>query len=314
MRPVVSYDDITAPSTNNGEKPGFGGAQQPQQPQLGPQLPSTLQPPTKRRRTNHNHSQSRTQHQQNSRQHQYVQHWDEPGGSGPKVNYGGGEDEEVGEDVGEGGEEGENEDEDEDEESRVLTKEEIWDDSALIDAWNSASAEYESFHGKGNKSWKEEPVKRSPLWYNIPPEPSKSKVSQTKGKATVTNGIAPTFSVPEVPAMDESIAEFDSQPLDFNTYVPTHDPSLTPLHPPGVPGPDFAQYYMPPLQGPMVGQDEAFQRALSAMYWGGYWTAVYHYQRQSQSGAGQSHGEDEADGDDEEMQEEGGDDYVSTQR
>lgn len=28
--------------------------------------------------------------------------------------------------------------------------------------------------------------------------------------------------------------------------------------------------------GAMIGQDEAFSRALNAMYWGGYWTAVYH--------------------------------------
>jgi hypothetical protein len=26
----------------------------------------------------------------------------------------------------------------------------------------------------------------------------------------------------------------------------------------------------------MINQDEAFSRALSAMYWGGYWTAMYH--------------------------------------
>ena len=31
----------------------------------------------------------------------------------------------------------------EEEESRPLTHEEIWDDSALVDAWNSAEAEYE---------------------------------------------------------------------------------------------------------------------------------------------------------------------------
>lgn len=54
-----------------------------------------------------------------------------------KVSYGG--DEEDGE-----VEEGEQDEEEEDEnESRMLTQEEIWDDSALIDAWNSASAEYE---------------------------------------------------------------------------------------------------------------------------------------------------------------------------
>lgn len=39
------------------------------------------------------------------------------------------------------GEDGEGEEEEE--ESRELTHQEIWDDSALIDAWNSATAEYE---------------------------------------------------------------------------------------------------------------------------------------------------------------------------
>ena len=78
-----------------------------------------------------------------------------------------------------------NAEEEEEEESRELTHEEIWDDSALIDAWNSAAAEYEvranvsargassltssiawfqqAFHGPGKK-WKAEPVKKSPLY------------------------------------------------------------------------------------------------------------------------------------------------------
>ncbi len=37
----------------------------------------------------------------------------------------------------------EEEEEQEEEESRELTHNEIWDDSALIDAWDSAIAEYE---------------------------------------------------------------------------------------------------------------------------------------------------------------------------
>ena len=49
-----------------------------------------------------------------------------------------------------------------DEESRELTREEIWDDSALVDAWEAAQQEYEMFHGTG-KDWKNEPVKKSPL-------------------------------------------------------------------------------------------------------------------------------------------------------
>jgi hypothetical protein len=37
------------------------------------------------------------------------------------------------------------EEEEEEEESRELTYEEIWDDSALINAWNAATEEYEVF-------------------------------------------------------------------------------------------------------------------------------------------------------------------------
>jgi hypothetical protein len=52
--------------------------------------------------------------------------------------------------------------EDDQEESRELTYEEIWDDSALLDAWEAAQQEYEMYHGTG-KDWKDEPVKKSPL-------------------------------------------------------------------------------------------------------------------------------------------------------
>ncbi|KAG1825436.1 uncharacterized protein BJ212DRAFT_1314004 [Suillus subaureus] len=69
------------------------------------------------------------------------------------------------------------------EESRELTHEEIWNDSALIDAWNSATAEYEVFHGK-TQDWKSTTVKKSSLWYNIPCNSSKVKA---KGE-TFMNG------------------------------------------------------------------------------------------------------------------------------
>ena len=47
-------------------------------------------------------------------------------------------------------------------EGRELTHEEIWDDSALIDAWNAATEEYEAYHG-GDKSWKDQPLTKSAL-------------------------------------------------------------------------------------------------------------------------------------------------------
>jgi len=210
-------------------------------------------------------------------------HWDDPGQQSSTLPY----DED---DVEKMKEDADNDNvEEEEEESRELTNDEIWDDSALIAAWESATAEYEvttlvllthvftnwctlpkAYHGKG-KEWKKEPVKRSPLsvlnhfmgsqltqldrWYNVPPDPSKLKKSAV---------------VPQDPQTMHPDQE-NSRPLNFDTFVPSHDPSLTQapqlaLEPNGV----------PPVPGEHVSRDEAFNRALGAMYWAGYWTAVYH--------------------------------------
>lgn len=131
----------------------------------------------------------------------------------------------------------------------------------------------------------------------------------------------------------------DSQPQNFDTFVPSHDPSLNLPIPPGpgaLPGPDYSAHYLPHPPGPMVSQDEAFTRALGAMYWGGYWTAMYHVSflllnqtmliystfsqcqtslgRSSQpeeDGEGEEQDDDEPEENDEEM---GEDTFVSTQR
>ena len=47
-------------------------------------------------------------------------------------------------------------------EIRELTHEEIWDDSALVNAWEAATEEYEAYHGS-EKTWKAEPVNKAPL-------------------------------------------------------------------------------------------------------------------------------------------------------
>ncbi|KAJ7171652.1 hypothetical protein C8R43DRAFT_874906 [Mycena crocata] len=186
----------------------------------------------------------------------------------------------------------------EDADSRYLTSEEIWDDSALIDAWNAATEEYEAFNGP-EKGWKNEPVHKSPLWYNVPPNKPPKKKLKTE---------------PMEDAGGDAVG--DSQPLDFDTFVPTYDASLA-LPVPEVP--DYGQDYsaLPPPGVGVASQDEAFSRALGAMYWGGYWTAVYHCHRSAQqvgtvgeSGEDQDNsgeGEDGADVEDEE-------DFVPTQR
>lgn len=61
-----------------------------------------------------------------------------------------------------------------------------------------------------------------------------------------------------------AVSEYDSAPLNFNTFVPSHDPTL-----PSLAAPDAQS-----LTG--ISQDQAFRNALNAMYWTGYWTAAYH--------------------------------------
>ncbi|EDR08126.1 uncharacterized protein LACBIDRAFT_327429 [Laccaria bicolor S238N-H82] len=182
-RSVISYDDITLPPAA-----------------------SSIQPPaSKKRKWNNNPTST-------------VQHWDDPTpsihGGGPSNKQTKAKDKEVVFD--------DDEAEREDGESRELTHEEIWDDSALVDAWNAAMEEYEAYNG--------------------------------------------------------------------------------------------------PDKGTMISQDEAFSRALSAMYWGGYWTAMYHCQRQLSGNVIASTvtagGNDQANVDDEDMvyeEEEEEEEFVSTQ-
>ena len=122
MRPLVSYDDIT----------------QSQPPFAGPSDAPMTHHSAKKRKT--------TQNGARNQPHQSVQHWDDPGSHAPQMSYDDAPatastsvktkaDAEDAEEMREYFEE--------EEESRELTHEEIWDDSALIEAWNSAAAEYE---------------------------------------------------------------------------------------------------------------------------------------------------------------------------
>ena len=75
----------------------------------------------------------------------------------------------------------------------------------------------------------------------------------------------------------------DSSPLNFDTFVPTHDPSLAAAATVmTAAGPSLGVSTMDATtlgngaEAAMVSQDEAFSRAMTTMYWSGYWTAVYH--------------------------------------
>lgn len=149
-------------------------------------------------------------------------------------------------------------------------------------------------------------------WYNIPPEPQDKSKGKQKAK------IAPEVDHSQVPSTNQRATKRgagygDSTPLDFNTYVPTHDASLFSSVGASQPSSsetvgDFtsnitAQYVSSSfgsralpnatsylhsransqtLLQANIGElhqmsaDVAFSRALDAMYWCGYWTAVYH--------------------------------------
>jgi hypothetical protein len=75
------------------------------------------------------------------------------------------------------------------------------------------------------------------------------------------------------PQIDEEGEEADSQPLDFDTFVPSYNP--LPFLPQTTARVDYTSHLREAHSGMIVDQDEAFSRALGAMYWSGYWTAMY---------------------------------------
>jgi len=238
-----------------------------------------------------------------------VQHWDDPGSNQDHLMY---DENGVMQDSTTAAE---TQEEEEEEESRELTNEEIWDDSALIDAWNAANEEYEAMHGRGKK-WKHERTHQSPLWYNVPPE----KLS-AKANGSFTNARQ---------AKSQNADEANSKLQDFHSFIPSHDPSLMSFpstSAPTIPAqttthiienltPNLTQ-----MDQNNVSADEAFSQALNAMYWVGYWTATYNAQRRTEATAmngndNQTHESDDEDaGDDDDAEvDDVEEDLVSTQR
>ena len=245
MRSVVSYDDLEQITTTHAPGP----------------------PPAKKRK--------RQQNKRKSSGPQKFAHWDEPV-ENHEVSF------------TEHDYAGDLEGETTDVEGRELTHEEIWDDSALIEAWDAAMNEYKvcrnltclifrsyplgipriseqvedrthleilsTVSATPLQSWRYSPRSR---WYNVPPSAS--------GTTGAGAGLELSSSIHE---RREShimpMSEHDSVPLNFNTFVPSHDPAL----------PNLAAGDTQNLIG--ISQDEAFRNALNSMYWTGYWTAVYH--------------------------------------
>jgi hypothetical protein len=82
--------------------------------------------------------------------------------------------------------------------------------------------------------------------------------------------------------MDEEAEEGvnDSTPLDFATFVPTHDPSLAMPSGPSAPSLGATpSSFWPPFMGnntPRVSRDQALQHWMSSMYWAGFYAAAFY--------------------------------------
>jgi hypothetical protein len=152
---------------------------------------------------------------------------------------------------------------------------------------------FQAYNGP-QKGWKTKPVNKSPLcasilafsqilaeyfsrWYNTPYSSSK-KNSTSQHDSLLSTSKSSGTNLDGQPTDDEA-GNGDSRPLNFDTFMPTHDPSLDA---PGVPYPQSQpnqqnySFQFPEPQSSTVSQDDAFTRAMGAMYWTGYWTAVYH--------------------------------------
>ncbi|CAE6402412.1 unnamed protein product [Rhizoctonia solani] len=145
-----------------------------------------------------------------------------------------------------------------------LTQNELWDDSALIAAWDAAAEEYESLNGP-EKKWKEDPVNKSALWYAPPPKPQEEEEEDGEEEEEERE------EGEEEENADEGIVP-DSAPIDFDTFVPLHDPTLGVAQVSGT----GLQYPTNTYDFTKLTKDEIFEKAVSASYWAGYWAAMYH--------------------------------------
>ncbi|KAH7040481.1 uncharacterized protein B0I36DRAFT_344220 [Microdochium trichocladiopsis] len=139
-----------------------------------------------------------------------------------------------------------------------LTNEEIWDDSALVDSWNSALEEYKKYHSIHTKGG------------NVA-ELLKAHRSEPESR----NATAPEACVQEDNTESKGLGLPNAAPENEDLKNKTHD-SMPPSNAPAL---------APELVLSSV-QDESLKKLLMSWYYAGYYTGLYEGQR-SQNGQGQ---------------------------
>lgn len=137
----------------------------------------------------------------------------------------------------------------------------VWDDSALLDAWDAANEEYKLLHG--NKSWKADPNYEletpSMIWYDSNTDLGKIATKQTIAK-NKQNKRKRELSDDEHDLEDEGD---DKSSKRKPTVDPTHTPS---------------SYYenTQNINTGDPGKDYVLHQLSQAWYAAGYWTGILH--------------------------------------
>ncbi|KAK4175424.1 hypothetical protein QBC36DRAFT_331492 [Triangularia setosa] len=151
-----------------------------------------------------------------------------------------------------------------------LTHEEIWDDSALVDSWNNALAEYNKYHSIHAKGG------------TVNDLPATNEI-KTSGTAKVeTNGRAEPITTEEG-EVDESIPMDESDETSHPTISDVQHSANANKVGGGLSG---GQPSVPlgPGPGPQVllgsVQDEELKKLLMSWYYAGYYTGLYEGKQQ----------------------------------
>ncbi|KAG2178031.1 hypothetical protein INT43_003284 [Umbelopsis isabellina] len=157
-----------------------------------------------------------------------------------------------------------------------------WDDTALIEAWDEAVKEYQTYHSApapddppfSNKSSKSESTHRKRV---APPKTAKDmngssankKARRVKTPATKPAPRQEDYTAPEeAQQQEEHQTDWNQNYWAYQSYQDNAGSSIPPPPPPN-----------PPQASAAAGEDEALSNLMMAWYYSGYYTGYYQAMR-----------------------------------
>ncbi|KAI8051137.1 hypothetical protein BDF22DRAFT_656578 [Syncephalis plumigaleata] len=149
-------------------------------------------------------------------------------------------------------------------------EEDVWDDSALIEAWDAAVNEYQTYHAKGDEQTAKKPTKRKlkpiPKKYQAKPASNLSQPSVTS-----TTNIATSTEQQSYNNNDK----YDS--TAYNPQVTTNETN----HYSAEAYPSYPSMPFDPASHPTWPQDPDTMNMVMAWYYAGYYTAIHQAKQQT---------------------------------